>query len=235
MTIDEPFDPFNPDHQDSTKYKIIPGDVWTHTLLSVKAAREMTDDIVVLFAVLLHDLGKPLTTNFEDGRIRSRGHEEGGVAPTVAFLTRLRAPTDLITAVSALVAHHLAPAHFVPDEAHRAKRTAAGAGAYRRLARLLAKSGTNLETLFLVSKADHLGRTTAEALAGQFPSGDEFLRRAREVKVEKAPQTDAVMGRHLLARGMKPGPEFGAILTKCRQLQDETGVTDPDELLTKVL
>ena len=211
------------------------GSVLVHSIMAVRQARLLTDDLTVLWATLCHDLGKPSTTNFEDGKIRSRNHENAGVEPATALLTRLRAPNELIARVTALVAHHLAPAHFVPDEAHKGKRTAAGAGAYRRLARVLGQAGTNLETLFLVSKADHLGRTSPQALLKQFPSGDEFLRRAREIKVEKSPEHDAVMGRHLVARGMKPGPEFGQILRKCRELQDETGLTDPDELLAKVL
>jgi len=44
-----------------------------------------------------------------------------------------------------------------------------------------------------------------------------------------------VLGRHLIARGLSPGPEFKEILARCRDLQDETGWTDPDRILDRIL
>lgn len=212
------------------------GCVYTHTALATERARELTDDTTVLFATLLHDAGKPTTTtNDDDGRVRSKGHEDAGVAPSRSFLQRLRAPKDLEDRVAALVAHHLAPAHFVPDAAHRHKRGDAGPSAYRRLARKLGDGGTDLKTLYLVSKADHLGRTTPDALARKFPSGEKFLRRATTVRVEEKPEPDVVMGRHLIERGYKPGPEIGRILAQCREVQYETGLRDPEAILSEVL
>ena len=52
--------------------------------------------------------------------------------------------------------------------------------------------------------------------------------------VDKAP-ADVVQGRHLQARGLEPGPHFGDILARCRDLQDETGWIDADKILDKVL
>ena len=42
-------------------------------------------------------------------------------------------------------------------------------------------------------------------------------------------------GRHLLARGLEPGPEFARILARCREVQDETGWSDPDAILRRAL
>jgi hypothetical protein len=44
-----------------------------------------------------------------------------------------------------------------------------------------------------------------------------------------------VFGRHLLARGLTPGPEFARILARCREVQDETGWSDPEAILRRVL
>ncbi|HEX7957853.1 MAG TPA: HDIG domain-containing protein, partial [Pyrinomonadaceae bacterium] len=72
------------------------GDVFIHTLLVCDRARESVDDldyprrVTVMLAALCHDFGKPATTEFAEGRTRSRGHEEAGVAPARAFLDRLR-------------------------------------------------------------------------------------------------------------------------------------------------
>jgi hypothetical protein len=40
-----------------------------------------------------------------------------------------------------------------------------------------------------------------------------------------------VQGRHLIARGHEPSPRFGEILDRCREVQDETGLRDPDAIL----
>ena len=46
-----------------------------------------------MLGALCHDLGKPPTTAFIDGRIRSIDHEQAGVAPTRALLDRLNVHT----------------------------------------------------------------------------------------------------------------------------------------------
>src|SRR2546430_6119363 len=133
------------------------GDVWIHTLLTTDRARELIDDlsyakrVTVMLAALCHDFGKPATTAFVDGRIRSREHEEEGVAPTISFLDRLNIHTldgyDVRAQVVALVRDHLKPGEFYK------KRDEVGDGAFRRLARKC-----ELELLYRVARADSLGR-----------------------------------------------------------------------------
>lgn len=212
------------------------GDVWLHTLMVIDCAAELRDEAqsesiidaeVLMFGALCHDLGKPGTTEEVDGRIRSRGHERGGAEPTLAFLDRLRASNELKSKVAAIVAHHLAPALYV--------KNGAKARGYRKLARELAAVGLSLGSLERVARADHLGRTTDEARRGEFPAGDEFLRRAGELLVEHEGPRDVVLGRHLIARGLAPSPRFGEILEHCRELQDQTGASDPAWILDRVL
>ena len=144
--------------------------------------------------------------------------------PTRAFLERLRAPKDLVRRVSALVEHHLAPALFV--------RNGAAAKGYRRLARKLDASGVSLALLVRVAQADHLGRTGA---VRESPPGDEFLARARRHLVAEAAPRDVVMGRHLVARGLTPGPAFATLLERCREIQDEEDWQDADRIIDAVL
>ena len=60
------------------------GDVWVHTLMVIDQARTRIDDldrarkIAVMLGAVCHDLGKPPTTAFIDGRIRSIDHEQAG-------------------------------------------------------------------------------------------------------------------------------------------------------------
>ena len=207
------------------------GDVWTHNLMVVDEAARLrrgdADDPALMFGALCHDLGKPGTTVVQEGRVRSPSHSKAGIAPTRSLLARMRAPNELVERTCALVEHHLAPALFDKDGAK--------ARAYRRLSRQLGSSGVSMELLARVARADHLGRTTAEALAREFPAGDRFLVRARELAVVEEPPRDAVLGRHLIARGMAPGPSFGPLLARCREVQDERGWRDPDRILDAVL
>ena len=193
----------------------------------VTRSRDDGGELALMLGALCHDLGKPATTERIDGRVRSYRHDVAGVAPTRALLGRMRAPGALVDRVAALVEHHLAPALFVRNEA-----TAKG---YRRLARKLERAGVGIELLVRVARADHLGRTTVSALAGRFDAGDAFLAAARAHSVEHAAPRDAVLGRHLVARGMKPGPGFAPILERCREIQDETGWTEPERILDRAL
>ncbi len=207
------------------------GDVFTHTAMVVDAAAELRrgepDDEALMFAALCHDLGKPTTTTFEHGRIRSKGHEAAGVDLCRNWLTRLVAPNALVEQVATLVARHLAPVALVTGKATPK--------AYRRLARHLSTSGVSLALLERLARADALGRSTDDAKRGVFPTGDLFLQRASELEVTQQPPNDVVLGRHLIARGLQPGKQFGAILARCRDLQDETGWDDSERILDAVL
>ena len=207
------------------------GDVWTHTLMVIDEASKLRantpDDLALMLGALCHDLGKPDVTEIVDDRVRSPGHDSHGTVATESFLTRLRAPNALSDQVKALVRHHLAPALFVQNNA--------GAKGYRRLARKLDAAGVNMTLLYAVARADHLGRTTDEALARQFPAGETFLERAKRFLVDRQGPKDVVQGRHLIARDIEPGPQFRDILDRCRELQDEHGWDDPEQLLDAVL
>ena len=203
------------------------GDVWRHTMLALDRGAELRrgdgDDEALMFAVLCHDFGKPAVTE----ELRSPGHDRAGVEPTRRFLGRLRAPHRLVDRVSALVRDHLAPAWLVRNEA--------GPKAYRRLARRLEAAGADLELLVRVATADQLGRTTPAAARGEFPGGAVFLERANAAMPGLVPATRAVLGRHLIARGFAPGPEMGRLLAACREIQDETGWSDPERILDRAL
>jgi tRNA nucleotidyltransferase (CCA-adding enzyme) len=169
-----------------------------------------------MLGALCHDLGKPSTTAVIDGRIRSLNHEDAGVAPTVSLLDRLNVHTldgfDVRGQTIGLVAHHLKPGMF-----HKAGNV--GDGAFRRLAQKV-----NLELLARVARADCLGRT------GTFDCSamDWFLERARALGVEHQPPAPLLLGRHLLALGMTPGPGIGAMLKAVyeRQLDGHVGTVE---------
>jgi tRNA nucleotidyltransferase (CCA-adding enzyme) len=208
------------------------GDVWVHSCMVVDCAAELRrgaghEDRMLMFGSLCHDFGKPSATEVLEGRIRSHGHDSSGAAPTESFLTRLRAPNELKEGVAALVEHHLAPTSLA--------QAGASAKSYRKLARKLEQAGVSMPLLERVARADFFGRTTPQAVRREYPAGDEFLRQAAELDVSRTGPKDVVLGRHLIARGFAPGVVFGAVLTRCRDVQDEDGGSEPDAILERVL
>jgi tRNA nucleotidyltransferase (CCA-adding enzyme) len=209
------------------------GDVFIHTLMVVDRAREIAATLdsregeILMLSALCHDLGKPETTTVEAGRVRALAHEGASARRTRDWLVRLRFPDRLVRTVDVLVARHLAPSQLVAQ--------GSGPRAYRRLARKLAEGSASLVQLERLARADHLGRTTPEALAGTFAAGPAFLAAAEAAGVLDAPRPDVVVARDLIARGVAPGPELGRCLRRCREIEDETGWDDPERILARCL
>ncbi|HSH43256.1 MAG TPA: multifunctional CCA addition/repair protein [Arenicellales bacterium] len=65
-------------------------DAGVHTLMALARARELSDDPVILFAVLVHDLGKAETP--PEQWPRHHGHEELGLEPLERLCERYRVP-----------------------------------------------------------------------------------------------------------------------------------------------
>ena len=186
------------------------GDVWVHTLHCMDAfARERIgeewEDLVVGFGILCHDFGKPLTTKIgDDGRIRSPLHEPKGEAPTRSFLLRMTNQVDLQEQVVPLVRRHLTPRTFYKDKASD--------GAVRRLANKVKR----IDRLVRVASADIKGRPPRE---DDFPEGPWLIKRAEELEVKDSEPKPIILGRHLIDRGLKPGPAFSPILEQCFEEQ----------------
>jgi tRNA nucleotidyltransferase (CCA-adding enzyme) len=200
------------------------GDVWTHTLMVMDQARRRNADLdrarlsVMMLGAICHDLGKPATTIHADGRIKSPGHEAAGLAPATTVLDRLNIHSldgiDVRAQVLGLVAEHLRPSAFYKT------RSTVRDGAFRRLAQRV-----DLELLTRFARADCHGR------AGTFDCSamDWFVERARALGVEHRPPDPILMGRHLIAMGMTPGPKMGEILKAVYEQQLDGIVTTLDE------
>ncbi len=205
------------------------GDVWIHTLMVIDQARRLNGDLdrarlaTVMLGAVCHDLGKPSTTAVIDGRIRSLGHEEAGVAPATQVLDRLNVQSldgfDVRAQVLAVTAHHLKPGAFYKVRGELTD------GAFRRLAQKV-----DMELLARVARADCLGRT------GTFDCSamDWFLERARTLGVEHAPPAPILMGRHLIELGVAPGPRMGELLRAVYERQLDGAVTTLDEAIAEV-
>jgi tRNA nucleotidyltransferase (CCA-adding enzyme) len=206
------------------------GDVWVHTLQAVDRAAELLADLpkprqlAVMLGTLCHDLGKPPTTQVIDGRIRSLEHEEAGLVPTARVLDALNIHTldgyDLRREVLGLVGNHLKPGMFAKDRAR------VGDAAFRRLS-----LKCELELLYRVARADSLGRRAPGAPEPSAEGQEWFLERARSLGVSQEGPKPLLLGRHVLALGLSPGPRVGEVVDRVYQLQLDGEVETLDQAL----
>ncbi len=202
------------------------GDVWIHTMMAVDAMAgihtgDAKRDLMLMYAELCHDLGKPATTKVMDGRIRALGHDKAGLAPTQSFMEKLTNEQDFIDKILPLVEQHLKPSMYYHDKSSKA--------AVRRLS-----TKVNIEDLVYVAKADFLGRTTEEAKRGEYPAGEWLLEMAKELDVVNHAPKPFLQGRDLIALGMYPSPKFKEILDAVYEKQLEGEVGSRDEALEVV-
>jgi tRNA nucleotidyltransferase (CCA-adding enzyme) len=194
------------------------GDVWVHAGLAADQAARLadeagltgTDRLVIVFAALLHDLGKVTHTQHEGGRITSHGHAEAGVEPARAFLASVGCPEGTIARILPLIAEHM-NCQGTPRKP-----------AVRRLVRRLVPA--TLTELALVCAADAKGRGDPDA----WSTADAWFELGRDLKVEERPAKGLLTGDHLIAAGMKPGPAFKPVLAEALAAQDAGEFDDED-------
>ena len=87
-------------------------------------------------------------------------------------------------------------------------------GAIRRLT-----TRVHINHLLLVSQADFLGRTTPEALSGHDPSAAWLKEKVSQLLGDGLKPQAVLLGRHLIAQGLKPGREFREILNQAFEAQ----------------
>lgn len=191
------------------------GDVLTHTKFVVDMASEIADRdklndrdrTVLIFAALCHDLGKPETTVFKDGRWRAPAHAQEGEVPTISFLKSIGAPQSIIDEVVPLVVEHMA--HVSADEVSDRM--------VRRLANRIAPS--NILMLSRVIEADHSGRPP---LRKELPvNARRIVEASKRMRMAASKPEPIIGGRELLELARdnlippmfsKPGTHFGVFL-----------------------
>lgn len=205
------------------------GDVWVHTMMTLDAMADVCSvecmdkdekcKLRMMFALLCHDMGKAVTTTVDDeGNIRAIGHENAGLELTRTFMYRLMDEHDFIESLLPFVAHHLKPSQFYAQGAK--------APAIRRLA-----TKVNIEELVMVAKADFLGRTTKEAMIGEYEAGEWLLTEAHRLNVRTRAPAKLIQGRDLIALGMEPSSEFKEIIDEVYTLQLDGEIESKEEAL----
>jgi poly(A) polymerase len=179
------------------------GSVFNHICLMLETLPADAPESLA-WAVLLHDIAKPVTAekDLQTGSIHFYGHEKVGAEMARKILNRLRFPKKQIDEIVACVFHHMQ----FKDVKQMRKST---------LRRLLLRETFPLE--LELHKLDCLGSH------GDLELYDFLIQQAEELKKKPTIRPPLLTGKDLIALGMKPGRELGALLHEIRekQLQDE--------------
>jgi poly(A) polymerase len=179
------------------------GSVFNHLKLMLSQLPADADPLLP-WAVLLHDVAKPLTASrdAQTGGIHFYEHEKIGATMAEAILTRLRFPRKQSEAVAGAVRHHMQ----FKDAPKMRKAT---------LRRMLLRETFPLE--LALHRLDCLGSHR------RLDVYDFLVEQARELERQPEIRPPLLTGDDLLKLGMKSGPAMGRLLAEIRelQLQDE--------------
>lgn len=186
------------------------GDAFAHTALVIDEAAKLraraTNPEALMWAALLHDIGKPSTTKVEaDGKITAHDHAAVGAKLVDEFFVNVSEAQSLISDVRPLVAEHMTPLHLF-RERDRIKD-----GAIRRLF-----NRVNLHDLLLLAEADDRGRGV---IVSKSEATDWLRARVETLDIREDTIQPWVTGKHLIQFGLRPGPIFKSILSHAYECQ----------------
>ncbi len=199
------------------------GDVWVHTLLAVDEAAKIRHHVEedwrlpFMFGVLLHDIGKPATT--DRSTFTAYGHDTIGEPLAAQFLQRMTNNKLLIDRVRSIVKLHMQPGNLTRQEASKA--------AWKRLSNKL-----RLDVLGWQSFADKKATLSKSTKSNTKKPSDMCFTYFEEFGA--APIAPILKGQHLIELGHKPGPEMGKRLKQAYDFQIENDVKDLDSLIEYV-
>ncbi len=190
--------------------------------------------ILLKWAALLHDLGKPETREIREdrqGRITFYNHDKEGARIFAIIADRFKWRTKDREFVSQFISVHMWPFHLN----NARKKTGLTPKAYLRLIKAV---GDEFPGLFMLAMADSLaGSGTGkppgmeEDMAGLFRKVETVYRQTIEPVLTKRLLT----GRDLIEIfGLEPGPRFREILDGLESAQVEGEVADRDQALAWV-
>lgn len=187
------------------------GDVFTHTKIALDLLAQGVS-LELCLGVLLHDIGKPATYQWDekDQRIRFSGHDAVGAEMAEEILRRLRYPNETIADVREMVARHM---QFMNVQDMRSAK----------LKRFMARPTFPQEM--------ELHRVDCASSNGFTDNYDFLNAKAEEFSQEPLIPPPLITGRDLIEAGLQPGPTFREILEEAQTRQLEGGLTSREEAL----
>jgi len=185
------------------------GSVFNHICLMLEKLPADANELLP-WAVLLHDIAKPVTAekDLATGKIHFYGHEKVGAEMAEKILQRLKFPNKQTEEIVEAVRHHM---QFKDVKLMR-KAT---------LRRLLLRETFPLE--LELHRLDCLGSS------GNLEHYDFLVEQAEELKNQPQIHPPLLTGNDLIALGVKPGKELGALLHEIRERQLADELKTPDD------
>ncbi len=185
------------------------GDVWTHTMLALdlaaKEASEKDSKRLLMWSILLHDVGKPKTITYpkdDKDRIRFNGHDAEGAKFARAILENLRLSNKDTDDICKIIGNHM--------RYGKASEIRKG-----RLRFLMEQDGdlfeSEMDLNYFDAKASHGDLSNWKYLKSEFEA----------FKNQKSFPKALVDGAFLISIGMKPSSDFSLIIEKAREAQLE--------------
>jgi tRNA nucleotidyltransferase/poly(A) polymerase len=179
------------------------------------------DRLIVGYAALFHDLGKPTTKSIDaGGQIHFYGHPEQSSLLAQGIMKRLRFLRKVRGGVIPLVENHM-----------RILTLAQGEPTDKALRRLIHAMGEGIRLLLVLGLAE-----TGSKQGDDTEERKRFMDLCRRIwdlykKEDLIAPEPLLMGRDLLVLGHSPGPRLGEILTEVRRRQIAGELKDREEAI----
>lgn len=222
------------------------GDVWTHTLMAIDEATKLKtlpmyenlneeEKLSAIVGTLVHDVGKPPTTENINGKIRSLGHEAAGAQIAKTLTEKMGFGKMIQRTVEEITKRHLAPSELFKnyEDGHLDEKSYKNA--VRRL--LLHIAPVNWKVFLLVAEADKRGRGGENKK--EYKAGVLFARVAQELEKEGA-LSPLVGGKDIMriteeeGISIAPGPIFGKLLRAIEDERDKRIFATREEALVRL-
>ena len=178
-------------------------DVFEHTLKVVDNLAKKSDNILLRFTALVHDIGKPRVKRFVEGSGWTfHGHELVGVRMLKRICPRLRLSREFLKYSQKLTRLHMRPIQLIGEEVTDSA-----------VRRLIVQAGDDLEDLMLLCRADITSGNPAR-VKQHLANFDFVARRIEEVEEKDRMRAfqSPVRGDEIMAVcGIEPGPRVGII------------------------
>ncbi len=213
------------------------GDVWTHTLMVIDQAAKIIrrqdetfsdeEKLQIMLGAVCHDLGKPATTEFVEGRIRSRGHESAGKEPTRTLLERWTFGDNALNAALSIAEEHLKPALLFRSIEKGELTEEKYVNAIRRLLKRIAP--LSWRTFLAVAEADSRGRAFPGAETDAHAQGDYMSEIIARENLDGVAMKPLLQGKDLMEMGYDAGPSMGKIIADVEAARDRGEIKTKQE------
>lgn len=182
------------------------GDVYKHTLMVLK---EAPAGIESQMAALLHDIGKPETTQILEDAVTSYGHQDVGAEIAETIMKRLKFDNATTDKVKKMVRYHMRPHQLGKNPSTKALR------------KFVREVGDEtVDSILDLAEADELGKIPSTKDVPELRKKiDKIREESKEAPISKEP---VLNGKEIMdTLGIKTGPEVGKAKKFLLELGDE--------------